>query len=146
MHAAWGVQLPVLLLLLGSLIPLGTGDEADFSDHITCYECEGQLGNSTCSTPGVDIDKVLNQVSCVRGGCLKWAYYKNSQLQLVRTCSLRVNMSIYLHSACRQERRGNGFICICPNDLCNSAAMTTALPAAALAAQLLLLLLLEKLF
>uniref|UniRef100_A0A1I8GRN5 Protein quiver n=1 Tax=Macrostomum lignano TaxID=282301 RepID=A0A1I8GRN5_9PLAT len=93
-----------LLLLLGSLIPLATGDEADFSDHITCYECEGQLGNSTCSTPGVDIDKVLNQVSCVRGGCLKWAYYKNSQLQLVRTCSLRVNMSIYLHSACRQER------------------------------------------
>ena len=38
-----------------------------------------------------------------------------------RTCSEKVNMHIPLNTVCRTERNGNGYLCMCAKDHCNSA-------------------------
>ena len=41
------------------------------------------------------------------------------QLILHRTCSEELPLNIMLNSVCKTERNGNGYLCMCEDDLCN---------------------------
>ena len=38
-----------------------------------------------------------------------------------RTCTEEIPLNIMLIHVCKTERNGNGYLCMCPDDLCNVA-------------------------
>ena len=39
-----------------------------------------------------------------------------------RTCSEELPLNIMLNSVCKTERNGNGYLCMCEDDLCNGSS------------------------
>lgn len=56
---------------------------------------------------------------------LRTAFLLSDELMLYRTCSTRLPLNIMLHSVCKTERNGNGYLCMCATDLCNAAPALT---------------------
>ena len=98
---------------------------SDFSKPISCYQCYDKAENTTCShPPTVEFGEAspLPTVQCQRGACVKWAFYKQHKLMIQRTCSEKIDIRILLAEACMYEKRGNGYLCMCAGDNCNTAS------------------------
>ena len=46
----------------------------------------------------------------------------SERLEMIRTCSDRLNFKLtMIDGVCRTERNGNGYLCMCGKNKCNSA-------------------------
>lgn len=110
-----------LLLILSCCVAVYGQD--DLTVPIRCYMCISRLDkNDTCNDP-VDsrTNNFLKDEECHKGVCVKWTRYINGKLYLERTCSAKMDMNIMLiDGVCRTESFGNGYLCMCGRNLCNS--------------------------
>ncbi|XP_064644093.1 UPAR/Ly6 domain-containing protein qvr-like isoform X2 [Lineus longissimus] len=110
------------VILLCSFLTSTGGDMGE--GEIECYFCEGDAKNSTCANNGTDFDlhPDVRVGMCKKGMCVKWARRKNGTMWLERTCTYAMeNFHLIVSDDCRKEKYGNGFICMCGRDKCNSS-------------------------
>jgi len=110
------------VLIIVSCMTFAAHGQEEFQDPVVCYECLDSAHNTTCGQPVTEDDlDSLGSVTCKKGACIKWTYYKNHELLMRRTCSENINLNIHLDHVCRSERTGNGYLCMCEDDMCNHA-------------------------
>ncbi|XP_048729193.1 protein quiver-like [Ostrea edulis] len=113
----------ILALLLILSCCVSVFGQADLTVPIRCYMCISRIEeNDTCNDP---IDKRtknnLLDEECLSGVCVKWTRYIDGKIYLERTCSAKMDMNIMLiDGVCRTESFGNGYLCMCGRNLCNT--------------------------
>ncbi|ELU16097.1 hypothetical protein CAPTEDRAFT_214596 [Capitella teleta] len=97
----------------------------EFSDPIECYLCKDKAYNTTCGEPTTEEElEEMDKVHCKKGACIKWTFYKNHELMMLRTCSEKIRINLLFDNVCHTERNGNGYLCLCPHNMCNTASST----------------------
>ncbi|KAL5010265.1 hypothetical protein ScPMuIL_012570 [Solemya velum] len=118
----------LLLIFLAIFLQVRSGRaQDDYSVPIKCYFCYGKAVNSTCADPmNVKTNTHLVIHECPHGVCVKWTRYKNHELYIQRTCTAEMDIKLMMiDGVCRTESRGNGELCMCGKNLCNSARSQT---------------------
>ncbi|GAU88782.1 hypothetical protein RvY_01417 [Ramazzottius varieornatus] len=113
------------LLVVVMLISVVSGSQSKYNtieETIDCFECKSNLHNN-CRDPFNGTSNIFPLAPC-KGCCVKIVRNYNTKQETVwRTCTekLEISNSLVHRDVCMAESNGQGHLCICSEDKCNSS-------------------------
>jgi len=113
------------LFLMVSIVSAVSGEEECLSPtQIWCYECESKM-DPRCADPfnNTAHPNDLPALRQCQGCCVKIVMNKNTPYHSVRrTCTSKIQINLFMvDHVCMDESDGQGHMCFCESDACNSS-------------------------